>query len=171
MKLSVFDGNASRVPSERPKGTIELTRVGDRFSIARIIITRTASPTDPIKAGDVVYALTVPPNQATRFALVGKIDVNRDGRDDREELKRMIWAAGGVVEFDLPPPEVGEEAGKITPRIDWYVTDDRIPIREAIGKKHPDADLLRRAKLAQRVGEVVKEARREGTAPCRSAGS
>ena len=30
-----------------------------------------------------------------RIALVGKIDINRDGRDDRADLKRMIEGAGG----------------------------------------------------------------------------
>ena len=41
-----------------------------------------------------------------RFALIGKIDVNRDGKDDRQDLKRMIEDAGGIVDYDLPPPEI-----------------------------------------------------------------
>ena len=65
-----------------------------------------------------------------RFALVGKIDVNRDGRDDRQELKRMIEEAGGTVDFDLPPADLGKETGTLTPRIDWYITDDRMPLRD-----------------------------------------
>ena len=65
-----------------------------------------------------------------RFALVGKIDVNRDGRDDRPELKRMIQEAGGTVDFDLPPADLGKETGILSPRIDWYVTDDRTPLRD-----------------------------------------
>ena len=87
----------------------------------------------------------------TRFALIGKIDVNRDGNDDRDELKRVIEEAGGVIEFDLPPPDVGKEIGVLTPRIDWYVTDDRTP--------------LPAGPLSQRISAVIKEARLDGIRP------
>jgi hypothetical protein len=163
MKMSVFDANAPGIPTEKPKGTIELTKVGDQFSIARI--TKTVSPNNPLEAGDIVYTPAWSPNHSTRFALVGKIDVNRDGKDDREELKRIIQEAGGVVDFDLPPLEIGKETGKITPRIDWYVIDDRVPLRGGIGEKQPEASLLNQAKLAQRVGEVQKECRLDGIRP------
>ena len=63
-----------------------------------------------------------------RIALVGKIDINRDGKDDRDDLKRMIEAAGGQVVFDLPPPDVGRKSGDLTGRIDWYVDDEREPL-------------------------------------------
>ena len=66
---------------------------------------------------------------------MGKIDVNRDGRDDRAELKRMIQEAGGTVDFDLPPQDLGKESGTLSPRIDWYVTDDRMPLRDTYNKQ------------------------------------
>ena len=91
-----------------------------------------------------------------RFALVGKIDVNRDGKDDRGELKRMIEEAGGVIDFDLPPPDAGKEIGMLSPRIDWYVTDFRGPLRE------PTAPL---APLPNRMRTVLKEARLDGIRP------
>src|SRR5262249_30226136 len=151
------------IPTEKPKGTIELTKVGEQFSVARII--KTMSPIDPIRAGDIVYSPAWSPNLPMRFALVGKMDVNRDGRDDREELKRMIQEAGGVVDFDLPPMDVGRETGKLTPRIDWYVIDDRIPFREVYGKKLSDQSLMLQTKMEQRMGEVIKEARLDGIRP------
>ncbi len=163
MKMSVFDANAPGIPTEKPKGTIELTKVGDQFSIARI--TKTMNPIDPLRTGDIIYTPAWSPNNPTRFALVGKMDVNRDGKDDREELKRMIQEAGGVVDFDLPPLEIGKETGKITPRIDWYVIDERMPFREVYGEKESEASLSRETKLAQRVGEVQREARLEGIRP------
>src|SRR5262249_5349273 len=125
---SVFDAATPEIPSEKPKATIELINVGDQFSIARI--TRTMDPTHPIRIGDIIYGHGFSPNQPTRYALLGKIDINRDGQDDREELKRMIQEAGGAVDFDLPPPEVGKETGRITPRIDWIVIDGRPPMRQ-----------------------------------------
>ncbi len=79
-----------------------------------------------------------------RFALVGKIDVNRDGRDDREELKRMIQEAGGVVDFDLPPADLGKETGTLSPRIDWYVIDDRMPLRDIFTCENGDVSRSRK---------------------------
>ena len=96
-----------------------------------------------------------PPHAATRFALLGKIDINRDKKDDRDELKRMIKQAGGLVEFDLPPPEVGKETGTLSPRIDWYVTD-------SVDDRRSEPD-----QFAKRLGLVIKEARLNGTRPMR----
>jgi hypothetical protein len=101
-----------------------------------------------------------------RFALVGKIDVNGDGNDDRIEVKRMIKDSGGIIAFDLPPPEVGEETGKLTSRIDWYVIDDRTPLRDAPPSRSAQS-LPEQAKIERRMGEVVKEARLNGIRPLR----
>ena len=112
MKMTIFDAASPGIPTEKPKGNIELTSIGDQFSAARII--RTDSRTDPIRVGDIVYSAAWSPNQPMRFALVGKIDVNRDGKDDRAELKRMIEEGGGTVDFDLPPADLGKETGTLT---------------------------------------------------------
>ena len=162
MVMSIFDAHSPGIPTEKPKGTIEVTKVGEQFSIGRII--KTINSIDPIRIGDIVYSPAWSPNNPTRFALIGKIDVNRDGRDDREELKRMIKEAGGVVDFDLPPLEVGKETGKLTPRIDWYVTDDRIPFHEVYQERNAPM-LKNEAQLKERMGAVIKEARLDGIRP------
>jgi hypothetical protein len=163
MVMSVFDSASPGVPTERPKGSIELTKVGDRVSVARIVNTK--DPIHPIRTGDIVYSPAWSPNSPTRFALIGKIDVNRDGRDDREELKRMIQESGGIVEYDLPPPWIGKEAGKLSPRIDWYVTDERMPFHEVYEMSHSEPVMKMQAELNQRMGEMVKEARLDGIRP------
>ena len=163
MVLSVFDSRSPGIPTEKPKGTIEITKVGDRISIGRII--KTINPIAPIHIGDIVYSAAWSPNNPTRYALLGKIDINRDGRDDREELKRMIQEGGGIVDFDLPPPYIGKETGKLTPRIDWYVIDERTPLRDVFTRSHGEAIMKDDAMLAQRMGEVVKEARADGIRP------
>jgi hypothetical protein len=163
MEMTVFDARSPGVPTETPKGNIVLIQVGDQFSIARI--TRVASSIDPIKIGDVVYSPAWSPDEPMRFALIGKMDVNRDGKDDREELKRMIEDAGGVVDYDLPPPEVGtKESGKLTARINWYVIDERTPLRELF-QGRSDATIAARSQFDKRKGEVLKEARLEGIRP------
>jgi hypothetical protein len=162
MKMTIFDARSPGIPTEKPKGNIELTSIGDQFSTGRIV--KTDNPIDPIRVGDIVYSAAWSPNQPMRFALVGKIDVNRDDKDDRDELKRMIQEAGGVVDFDLPPSEVGKETGTLSPRIDWYVTDERLPLREMY-KANTEQSVLRQSQLEKRMGEVIKEARLNGIRP------
>jgi RNA polymerase sigma factor (sigma-70 family) len=153
MKLGIRDARATKNFPATRKGTIEIISVDENNSKARII--KTTSPTSPIRVGDIAFSPFWSPGGPTRFAFLGKIDLDRDGKDDRDELKGMIQDAGGVVDFDFPPPEIGKASGKLTPRIDWYVSDYRPPVRD--GGPEP--------KLDPRVREVVKEARLNGIRP------
>src|SRR5262249_58952772 len=91
---------------------------------------------------------------SSRFALIGKIDTNRDGMDDRAELIRVIEAAGGTVAYDLPAPKIGREVGTLSPRIDWYVVDDRTHCPS------PDSPIdVGRVQFMKRVSERTREAR------------
>ncbi len=154
MKLSIRDAREKPGTLPTPKGIIEITSVDERTSKARII--KTTNAINPIRVGDIAFSPFWSPVGPTRFAVLGKIDLNRDGNDDRNGLKRLIQEAGGTVDFDFPPPEIGKQSGKLTPRIDWYVTDDRSPLRE-FGPPEPKPD--------PRVREVVKEARLSGIRP------
>jgi hypothetical protein len=126
LTMTVFDSQSPGTPTDRPKGTIELVQVGENDSVARIV--KTNNPVEPIRPGDIVYSPLIDRNQAMKIALVGKIDINRDGRDDRADLRRMIEGAGGQIVFDLPPPDVGRKTGDLAGRIDWYVDDEREPL-------------------------------------------
>ncbi len=152
MRMTIFDARLPNSATAKPKGSIEVTSAGDTTSRARIL--KTANAIEPIRIGDIVYA-ALSADRPTRFALVGKIDIDRDGKDDREELKRMIEKAEGVVDFDLPPTDLGKESGELNPRIDWYVIDDRGPLRDFGPQPKPE----------KRVGEVVKAARLHGIRP------
>jgi hypothetical protein len=77
----------------------------------------------------------------------------------------MIQEAGGIIDFDLPPPWVGKETGKISPQIDWYVTDERLPYHEVYEMSHSEPVMKMQGELNQRKGEVIKEARNEGIRP------
>jgi len=117
-----------------------------------------------MRIGDIIYSPAWSPNEPMQFALIGKIDVNRDGKDDRDDLKRMIQEAGGEVVYDLPPPDLGKESGELTPRIAWYVTDDRMPLRDLYSNKS-EATLTQQANYATKTGEMIKEARSFGIRP------
>jgi hypothetical protein len=162
MKMTIFDAKSPGIPTEKPKGNIELTHIGDKFSTARI--TKIENPIDPIRVGDIVYSAAWSPYQPMRFALIGRMDVNRDSKDDRAELKRMIEEAGGVVDYDLPPPDIGKETGALSPQINWYVIDTRPPLRDTFQHKS-DSGVAAETKLQTRVGEVTKQARLDGIRP------
>ncbi|WP_165075698.1 hypothetical protein [Paludisphaera rhizosphaerae] len=166
MSMTIFDANAPGIPTEKPKGNIVLTQVGDRFSIGRI--TKTNSPIEPMRIGDIVYSATWDANAPMKFALIGQIDVNRDGVDDRDDLKRLIEAAGGKIEYDLPPPNHGKETGKLSADVAWYVVDDpkeRPPLRDSYQGNQSDNTIAAQAQFDKRFGEMVKEARSLGIRP------
>jgi len=138
MVFSIFDRDAPGIPTERPKAMIELIQVGDRDSIARIdkektkemigkIDPRTGRQPSTIRVGDLIYSPAFNPGEPKRFALLGKIDIDRDGVDDRDRLRRMIQMAGGVIAYDLPP--TGRATGSLDGPTDVYVFDERTPIR------------------------------------------
>lgn len=162
MKMTIFDSASAGIPTEKPKGTIELTYVGDQYSLARIVETK--SVIDPIRVNDIVYSPAWSPSEPMRFALIGKIDVNRDGKDDRTDLVRMIEAAGGIVDYDLPPPFAGKERGKITARDAWYITDDRTPLRNYENNKE-DQPSAEYSEFLKKRSAAVREARDNGVRP------
>lgn len=162
MKMTIFDRLSPGIPTDQPKGSIELLQIGEQFSIAKIV--KTNSNIEPIRVGDIVYSPAWNANEPTTFALIGKMDVNRDGRDDRHELIRMIEEAGGRVDYDLPPPDLGKETGKLTARIDWYVTDERTPLRD-IFSQPSETTLTEMAQFDKKRGEVIKEARLNSIRP------
>ncbi len=161
MTLTVFNRQASGIPSDKPKGTIELIDVRDQYSIARIV--KTKDPTDPVRPGDILYGGCTTKTPA-RFALIGLIDVDRDGKDDRTELKRLIEAAGGVVSYDLPPPEVGRESGQLTDGCDWYICDARMPL--VLGfKPGGKSSTKQQDEFLKKQSDAIRELRLQGARP------
>ena len=109
LRFSIFDKAAAGLISDKPKATIELIQIGDSDSLARII--KTFDPANPIHYNDKIFSVGWSYDHPQRFDLVGKIDINRDGKDDRADLIRMIEASGGIIEYDLPPPNVDRSPG------------------------------------------------------------
>ncbi len=137
MKFAIFDKNAAGVPSDQPKGRIELLSVGEQDSIARIE-TGSTKPFAPISMGDIVYSAAWSPGSPEKFALVGPIDINRDGKDDRADLIRLIEAAGGVVAYDLVPP--GADAAPGIKAINRYYQSLGVPTPPRVGKALGELD-------------------------------
>ncbi|SIN86512.1 hypothetical protein SAMN05444166_1337 [Singulisphaera sp. GP187] len=165
MKMTIFDSGSPGIPTEKPKGTIELTYVSDKYSLARIVETK--SSIDPIRVNDIVYSPAWSPNEPMRFALIGKMDINRDGKDDRADLIRMIEAAGGIVDYDLPPPDAGKERGKLSGYDSWYVIDnpeDRPPLVDYQNRRE-DLGTAEHADFVKKRSDAIRIARDNGVRP------
>lgn len=190
MRFTIFDQNAAGLVSDKPKAAVELIKIGDpqrgeNDSLARIV--KTFNDAEPIRYNDYIYSVGWSYDHPQRFDLIGKIDINRDGKDDRGDLIRMIEASGGVVEFDLPPPNTdrgpgqaavgrafarfnepvpastGRAAGKISGLSYAYVTDTRsstvVFARKSAEPTKEDTQFL------QAESEATKEARDNGVRP------
>ena len=159
--FTVFDSTSPGVPTNSPKGSIELIRVTDSGSIGRIV--KTTSLAEPILSNDLLWS---PAFGGVTYALIGKIDINRDGRDDREDLKRLIQSSGGEVVYDLPPAGLGTPIGELTPLTDWYVIDDRKPIYLGSEQNlNPSADEIEAFEKAK--SKALDTARLSGVQPKR----
>ena len=156
--FSVFDKNAPGIPTEKVKGTVELTKVDDQGSIGRII--KSTDPLNPMQPGDQIYSPAFGA-QPREYALIGKIDVDRNGFDDRADLKRMIESRGGRVVYDLPPPGIGVESGVLTPECDYYVIDDSKPIRAGV-EQNVGASADEEKAFTEKKTKALAEARLSG---------
>lgn len=159
MRFTIFDRKAVGIPTDKPKGQVEVTEVGTQYSIGRIIETKDLAK--PIVNGDILYSAGWNASEPQQFALIGLLDIDRDGKDDRNDLRQMIASSGGTVAYDLQLIS-GEivESGKLSARIAWYVDDDRDLTPEQLrGLTEAQRDFL------QRKNEVLREARSLGIRP------
>jgi hypothetical protein len=159
MRFTIFDKKAVGIPSDKPKGQIEVTEVGNQYSIGRII--ETIDLAKPIVAGDLIYSAGWNASDPQKFALIGQLDLDQDGKDDRADLKRMIASAGGTVVYDLNIVSGKEvEVGKLTGQIAWYVDDER-PLSAQQMRELSQAE----RDFVQRRNEQLREARSLGIRP------
>lgn len=132
ISFSVYEQGTPVAGQNEPKAKIEVTRIaGDHLSEARIL---EDEPLNPIVPGDQIYSPVWERGKQVRFALTGVIDIDGDGRDDSERVRRIITSNGGVV--DSYVNEQGEQEGQMTVNTRFLVVGDQ-------PNQGRDADLLR----------------------------
>jgi TolA-binding protein len=119
------DGGAIRPDDEgeypRGKGAVEIIRIDEASSVARII---RENPRNPIVAGDVFANALYDPDKEYSFVVFGNFDMNGDGdatAQERNDVEALIRDWGGRLEDDL------------SGRTDFLVLGDRpkLPIQPA----------------------------------------
>lgn len=102
------EGNADAEQAEK-KASIEVIRILDAH-MAEAQIT-SDDPKNPILTGDRIYSQVWDRGRTVGFAIAGKIDLDKDGRDDLQRLKDIIAANSGRV--DAAPDEAGALEGEL----------------------------------------------------------
>jgi hypothetical protein len=114
--FSIYDKSATDFERAETKGKIEVIRVGQFRSEAKIT---EDSPTDPILRGDHILTATWDPGFSVQIALAGRFDLDGDRYDDTEKLTRMIERNGGRVVAGHDTE--GSITGKMHPGIRYLV--------------------------------------------------
>ncbi|MEK6259654.1 MAG: hypothetical protein AABP62_13635 [Planctomycetota bacterium] len=139
------------------KGKIEVTRLlGPHSAEARIIEEDLYRPMVP---GDVVYTPTWSPGLIERISIIGDIDLDGDGKSDREQFHQFLSVSGVVIDNEVD--DAGERLpadGKITVQTKFLVLGN-IPDRADIVN---DSEKARVDKLISHLAELRKEARVNG---------
>lgn len=97
--FAVFDHDENGVAQAEPKARLEVVRiVGEHLAECRILEDKAA---DPILQNDIIFTPAWSPGVKVHFALVGFMDINKDGQSDREMIRNFIQMSGGVVDAEL----------------------------------------------------------------------
>jgi len=144
VSFGVIDSDASRVADAKVKAKIEVVELsGEKLARCKVLSDR--APTTILR-GDKIYSPAWQPGRKVEFALMGKMDIDGDGKDDRETVKALIIQNGGTVILDMPPG--GKPTGALTVNTRWLVLGDDVKVqgKEQLSKTDTDA-VIERKKL------------------------
>ena len=148
----VTEADVNQVVNAKSKAKIEVVElIGANGARAKIIEDRAYTP---ILRGDKIYSSFWQPGAVTEIALVGKMDIDGDGRDDRQRLASLIEQNNAKVVFDLPD---GHRLGRqqLSPSTRWLVLGSDVKVRTVEGE---GADPNLQSALRDRL-EIEKKAR------------
>ena len=139
------------------KGKIAVTRLlGPHSAEARII---EEDLYRPMVRGDVIYTPTWSPGLVEKISIIGDIDLDGDGKSDREQFRQFLAVSGVVIDNEVS--DAGERLpadGKITVQTKFLVLGN-IPDRaDIVG----DNEKARVDKILSHQKDMSKEARANG---------
>ncbi|MBI2826996.1 MAG: hypothetical protein HYX69_20155 [Planctomycetia bacterium] len=138
--FSVHDARANTKLGKGLKGKIEITKiVNEHLALGRIL---DEDYGNPITEGDKIYSPLWQAGQQQHFAILGTIDLDGDGKDDRELVKDLITANDGVIDAEMD--EQGKVTGKITEFTRYLIegtTKDNLAIGTSVSAMKKDASI------------------------------
>jgi hypothetical protein len=137
------------------KGKVEVTRVLDpHLSEAKIIEQDTFRPMAP---GDIVYTPLWSPGRAEKFAVVGFIDLDNDGQNDRELFHQEMAVRGAELADEVD--DDGERTGSGINETIKFLILGKIPDIANIAN---DEEREKAKKVLEHLQEMRQEARQHG---------
>lgn len=129
--FSVVAGDDNVGRDQKTKGRLEVTEIlGPHFAEARIIEDKM---TDPLVEGDKIYTPLWQPGRTEGFGIIGFIDLDKDGIDDREMVRDLIRMSGGHV--DAEDTKEGKQVGQLSINT-RYLIEGQPPVGEAAEKAY-----------------------------------
>jgi len=110
VNFAVLEDSTLNVADAKIKAEMVVEKIIEpHLAMARVT---TPNWTKPVLPGDLVYSPAWRKGRGVGFALVGVMDIDGNGRDDRELIKSIIRRAGGRIDAEvLPSGKRGEGAG------------------------------------------------------------
>jgi hypothetical protein len=125
--FSVYDQTENSATKAHKKAGIEVTRIMDEhLAEGRIIHAET---NNPILPGDYVYSPVWHSGPRIHYALIGWMDIDGDGNNDREFVRNLIELNGGVV--DMEQGDDGRAEGAMTVETRYLVDIKELPEKSA----------------------------------------
>ena len=119
--FSVYDAAEFNLATAPKKGNIEVTKIlGDHVAEARIL-EADYDYTNPIIQDDFIYSPLWSPGAQLGVALVGKMDLDGDDRDDRELVRNLVLLNGGRIDAE---DVNGKVRGEITVDTRYLIRGD-----------------------------------------------
>lgn len=149
------DSESTLKGPEDLKGAIEVTRIlGPHMAEARIL---EESYFEPIAIDDPIYTPVWGPNQSESFAFVGLIDIDHDGRSDRDYLHDVLSSVGAKVQTEVD--DDGNRTGvPINERTKFLVVGAIPALEDQSDKEVKDAI----NRMHEHLDDLKKEAREQG---------
>ena len=154
--FSVYRRNANNVGrgAEDIKGAVEVTRIlGPHQAEARVL---EQDNFDPITREDMVFSPVWEKGRTEHFAFVGGLDIDEDGTDDSELLRRIVENQGAKIDFVLGlDGERRPETGRIDDRTKFLVIGE-IPDAQRLGTQ--DERYQQTLELERKANDLRKDA-------------
>ncbi len=122
--FSVHDASANTALGHGLKGSLEVVELLDNDEHMAMCRITDEDHANPIVRGDKIYSPLFDPGQQQHFAILGKIDLDNDGQDDRALVKNIIQTADGIIDAEM------DDLGKITGQLTIntrYLIQGKIP--------------------------------------------
>ncbi len=150
VRFGIVNPNELRLKDATPKAHVEITKIRGPHEASGQVIS--GSLQFPVLFGDLVYSVAWEKGRKVQFALLGKLDIDGNGSDDRQTIKDLIIQNGGEIVEDLGPD--GKKTGTgMTVDTRWLVvgegfkvsaTEDLDPTQVIFRKQY--AEMQKRAK-------------------------